>query len=213
MKNLIAPRIVASVVAITAVLSTTSAFAANDFFGLFGGSNGTLQEGRSVAVAPRSETELNREVAVTTRTTVADPTEARPGTITIDTANRYLYLSLAGGTAIRYDVGVGREGFEWAGTAKIARKAEWPGWTPPAAMLKRRPDLPRHMVGGIDNPLGARALYLYSGKGDTGYRIHGSNEPDTIGQAVSSGCIRMLNADVEDLYNRVGVGTQVTVLR
>ena len=152
-------------------------------------------------------------MATTTRTIVADPTGARPGTITIDTEHRTLYLSQAGGTAIRYDVGVGREGFEWAGTAKIARKAEWPGWTPPAAMLRRRPDLPRHMAGGIDNPLGARAMYLYSGKGDTGYRIHGSNEPDTIGQAVSSGCIRMLNADVEDLYNRVGVGTQVTVLR
>ena len=105
------------------------------------------------------------------------------------------------------------QGFEWSGTANIARKAEWPGWTPPAAMLKRRPDLPRHMTGGIDNPLGARAMYLFNGRGDTGYRIHGSNEPDTIGQAVSSGCIRMLNADVEDLYNRVKIGTQVTVLR
>ena len=94
----------------------------------------------------------------------------------------------------------------------MQRKAEWPGWTPPAEMLKRRPDLPLHMKGGIENPLGARAMYLYNGKGDTGFRIHGTNEPDTIGQAVSSGCIRMMNADVEDLYSRVKVGTKVSVL-
>ena len=131
----------------------------------------------------------------------------------IDSTERRLYYVMPDGKAMRYGVGVGRPGFDWAGTQTISRKQEWPTWTPPAQMLKRRPDLPRHMAGGIDNPLGARAMYLYSGKGDTGYRIHGSNEPDTIGQAVSSGCIRMLNADVEDLYNRVKVGTQVTVLR
>ena len=191
----------ASIVAIATVLTATSAYADNSFFGGMFANRSGLSEGRSVAVAPSSNPqELTREVPITTRTTVADATEAAPGAITIDTANRYLYLSMAGGQAMRYDVGVGREGFEWSGTAKIARKAEWPGWTPPAAMLKRRPDLPKHMAGGIDNPLGARAMYLYTGKGDTGYRIHGSNEPDTIGQAVSSGCIRMLNADVEDLY-------------
>ena len=207
-------RFIAPAVALATIFSATAALADNSgFLGLFGGNSG-LQEGRSVAVAPgRDPNELNRQTPTTTRSVVADPTEARPGAITIDTANRYLYLSMGNGQAMRYDVGVGREGFEWSGSAKIARKAEWPGWTPPAAMLKRRPDLPRHMVGGIDNPLGARAMYLYNGKGDTGYRIHGSNEPDTIGQAVSSGCIRMLNADVEDLYNRVKVGTQVTVLR
>ena len=207
-------RFVAPAVAVVTILSASTAFADNSgFLAMFGGNSG-LQEGRSVAVAPGSDpTELTREVPTTTRVVVADPTETRPGTITVDTANRYLYLSMAGGQAMRYDVGVGREGFEWSGTARIARKAEWPGWTPPAAMLKRRPDLPRHMAGGIDNPLGARALYLSNGSGDTGYRIHGSNEPDTIGQAVSSGCIRMLNADVEDLYRRVGVGTTVTVLR
>ena len=110
-------------------------------------------------------------------------------------------------------LGVGREGFEWSGNARIGRMAEWPAWTPPAAMLKRRPDLPRHMAGGLDNPLGARAMYLYSGYRDTMFRIHGSNEPWTIGQAVSSGCIRMLNADVEDLYSRVRVGSKVVVLR
>jgi lipoprotein-anchoring transpeptidase ErfK/SrfK len=157
--------------------------------------------------------DVGREPAQSTRTIVADPTGEAPGVITVDTGNRYLYLSQAGGRAIRYDVGVGREGFEWSGRAQIGRKAEWPGWTPPAAMLKRRPDLPRHMQGGIDNPLGARAMYLYSGKRDTMFRIHGSNEPGTIGQAVSSGCIRMLNADVEDLYNRVSIGTRVVVLR
>lgn len=207
-------RLIAPAAALVALMSTSVAFASNDgLFGMFGGASG-LTEGRSVAVAPgRDAKELAREMPSTTRTTVADPTEARPGSITIDTANRYLYLSQAGGTAIRYDVGVGREGFEWSGTARIGRKAEWPAWTPPAEMIKRRPDLPRHMSGGIENPLGARAMYLYSGNRDTMFRIHGSNEPDTIGQAVSSGCIRMLNADVSDLYGRVGVGTQVTVLR
>lgn len=157
--------------------------------------------------------EVGREYPSTTRSMVSDPTGEAPGTITVDTANRYLYLSQANGQAVRYDVGVGREGFEWSGRAAIGRKAEWPGWTPPESMLKRRPDLPRHMVGGIDNPLGARAMYLYSGNRDTMFRIHGSNEPWTIGQAVSSGCIRMLNADVEDLYDRVRVGTRVVVQR
>ena len=156
--------------------------------------------------------ELGREYPATTRALVPDPTEEAPGTITVDTANRYLYLSQSDGRAVRYDVGVGREGFEWRGRASIGRKAEWPGWTPPSAMVKRRPDLPRHMEGGLDNPLGARAMYLYSGNRDTLFRIHGSNEPWTIGQAVSSGCIRMLNDDVVDLYNRVRVGTKVVVV-
>ncbi|TDR94419.1 L,D-transpeptidase [Enterovirga rhinocerotis] len=132
-----------------------------------------------------------------------------PGTIIISTTERRLYLVLGGGQAMRYGVGVGRPGFDWAGTKTITRKAEWPTWTPPAQMLKRRPDLPRFMKGGPDNPMGARALYL----GSSLYRIHGSNEPDTIGQAVSSGCIRMLNDDVIDLYNRVRVGTRVVVQR
>ncbi|HYP58191.1 MAG TPA: L,D-transpeptidase [Beijerinckia sp.] len=156
-------------------------------------------------------TDLNRE-ALSTRVIVVDPTEQRPGTLTIDTKNRYLYLSMEGGKAMRYDIGVGREGFTWAGRAYIGRRAEWPGWTPPAAMLKRRPDLPRHMEGGIENPLGARAIYLYNRHRDTMYRIHGTNEPDTIGQAVSSGCIRLLNEDVIDLYGRIKVGAPVVVL-
>ena len=158
------------------------------------------------------DTGLAREYPTSTRVLVADPTEQSPGTITIDTTNRYLYLSIENGQAIRYDVGVGREGFEWSGLAKVGRKAEWPSWTPPAAMLKRRPDLPRHMAGGPDNPLGARAMYLYSGGRDTLYRIHGTSEPWTIGEAVSSGCIRMLNDDVVDLYNRVRVGAKVQVV-
>ena len=132
----------------------------------------------------------------------------RPGTIVIDTPRKFLFLVQPGGRALRYGIGVGRPGFEWAGVKRISRKAEWPGWTPPAAMLKRRPDLPRHMVGGEGNPLGARALYL----GSTMYRIHGTNEPATIGTNVSSGCIRMMNPDVIDLYGRVGVGARVVVL-
>ncbi|MCB8820464.1 L,D-transpeptidase [Microvirga rosea] len=132
----------------------------------------------------------------------------RPGTIIIDTPSRYLYLVQAGGRAIRYGIGVGRPGFEWAGRKTVSMKREWPDWRPPTEMLRRRPDLPKHMEGGPDNPLGARALYL----GSSLYRIHGTNEPHTIGQAVSSGCIRMLNQDVIDLYNRVPVGAPVIVI-
>ena len=131
------------------------------------------------------------------------------GTIVVSTSERRLYFVLGNGEAVRYGIGVGRPGFEWSGVKHVTAKREWPSWTPPAEMLKRRPDLPRHMAGGVENPLGARALYL----GGSLYRIHGSNEPDTIGQAVSSGCIRMLNDDVVDLYRRVSVGTKVVVLR
>ena len=131
-----------------------------------------------------------------------------PGTIVIDTNRRFLYLVLEGGKAKRYGVGVGRPGFEWAGTHTVTAKAEWPTWTPPEEMRQRQPDLPDAVDGGPDNPLGARALYL----GDTLYRIHGSNEPWSIGHAVSSGCIRMRNEDVIDLYDRVGVGTKVVVI-
>ena len=142
------------------------------------------------------------------RQTVAfDDPRYRPGSIVIRTPERALYYVLPDGEAIRYKVGVGREGFQWSGSSHIIAKKEWPSWTPPAQMLRRRPDLPRHMSGGIDNPLGARAMYL----GSTLYRIHGSNEPETIGQAVSSGCFRMTNEDVTDLYSRVSVGTPVVV--
>ena len=132
----------------------------------------------------------------------------RPGTIVIDTPNKFLYLVQNEGRALRYGIGVGRPGFTWAGVKTISAKREWPDWTPPAEMLVRRPDLPRHMEGGPQNPLGARAMYL----GSSLYRIHGSNEPWTIGTNVSSGCIRMRNDDVIDLYGRVNVGTRVIVL-
>jgi lipoprotein-anchoring transpeptidase ErfK/SrfK len=130
------------------------------------------------------------------------------GTIVIDTANTYLYLVLGNGQAMRYGVGVGREGFTWAGAERVSRMKEWPDWYPPAEMIERQPYLPRMMAGGETNPLGARALYL----GKTVYRIHGTNQPSTIGKYVSSGCIRLTNDDIQDLYSRVQVGTRVVVL-
>ncbi|HMF06383.1 MAG TPA: L,D-transpeptidase [Methylocella sp.] len=157
------------------------------------------------------QTDIQRSVAPT-RTLVDDPTGARAGTITIDTKNCYLYLSMEHGKAMRYTVGVGREGFAWSGKAHIGRRAEWPAWTPPAVMRLRRPELPAYMEGGLANPLGSRALYLYNGHGDMGFRIHGTNEPGTVGRHVSSGCVRLLNDDVVDLYSRVKVGTPVVVL-
>ncbi|EJW13407.1 ErfK/YbiS/YcfS/YnhG [Rhodovulum sp. PH10] len=142
------------------------------------------------------------------RRTVDYTTDAPAGTVIVDTPNTYLYFVLGNGRAVRYGIGVGREGFAWSGTQAISRKAEWPDWTPPTEMLRRQPYLPRFMAGGPHNPMGARALYL----GDTVYRIHGTNAPETIGRRVSSGCIRMVNDDVIDLYRRVGVGTRVIVL-
>ena len=136
------------------------------------------------------------------------PTAEAPGTIIIDTPNTYLYFVLGGGKAIRYGVGVGREGFTWSGVKTIERKSEWPDWLPPADMLARQPYLPRFVAGGPGNPLGARAMYLSGSV----YRIHGTNKPSSIGQHVSSGCIRMLNDDVIDLYARARVGTKVIVL-
>jgi lipoprotein-anchoring transpeptidase ErfK/SrfK len=132
-----------------------------------------------------------------------------PGTIVVSTSQRRLWYVLGSGQAVQYGIGVGRPGFTWSGTHSITMKREWPDWRPPSAMLKRRPDLPRYMKGGPDNPLGARAMYI----GSTIYRIHGSNEPETIGEAVSSGCIRMTNEDVVDLYSRAKVGARVVVLR
>jgi lipoprotein-anchoring transpeptidase ErfK/SrfK len=131
-----------------------------------------------------------------------------PGTLVVDTPDKFLFLVEPNGKALRYGIGVGRPGFTWSGVKRISRKAEWPDWTPPAEMVLRRPDLPRHMAGGPGNPLGARALYL----GSSLYRIHGTNEPSTIGHNVSSGCIRMMNEDVIDLYDRVPVGSKVIVL-
>jgi lipoprotein-anchoring transpeptidase ErfK/SrfK len=135
-------------------------------------------------------------------------TKEPAGTIIIDTANTYLYLVLGNGKALRYGIGVGREGFTWSGTERISRMSEWPDWNPPSEMIDRQPYLPRFMAGGPGNPLGARALYL----GKTLYRIHGTNQPSTIGTFVSSGCIRLINEDIEDLFGRVQVGTRVVVL-
>jgi lipoprotein-anchoring transpeptidase ErfK/SrfK len=149
----------------------------------------------------------NRRGSAIPKEIVSYATKYKPGTIVVETSERRLYLVLDDGKALKYGIGVGRDGFRWSGQHKITRKAEWPGWTPPAQMRKRVPDLPAYMPGGPDNPLGARALYI----GSTLYRIHGTSEPWTIGQAVSSGCIRLTNEDVTDLYERVRVGALVVV--
>ncbi len=167
---------------------TAGSASAQDFFsGFFGGGSGS---------------------GPVPRTLVQFEGNYKPGSIIVDTKQRRLYLVLGNGQALRYGIGVGRDGFRWGGVHRVTAKKEWPAWTPPSQMLARRPDLPRHMEGGPENPLGARALYL----GSTLYRIHGSNEPETIGQAVSSGCFRMVNDDVIDLYNRVSVGASVYVI-
>lgn len=142
------------------------------------------------------------------RQIVAYKTNQKAGTIIVNTGEKHLYLVLGDGKALRYGIGTARSGFEWSGTHKVSNKREWPGWTPPAEMRRRQPNLPDYMPGGINNPLGARAIYI----GSTLYRIHGTNEPWTIGQDVSSGCIRMVNDDVEDLYARVKIGAKVIVL-
>lgn len=158
--------------------------------------------------APSDEQDVVEMPARFRRQTVSYATREAPGTIIIDTPNTYLYYILGNGQAVRYGIGVGREGFTWSGTQSVTRKAEWPDWTPPPEMIARQPYLPRHMAGGPGNPLGARAMYL----GGTIYRIHGTNAPETIGRHVSSGCIRMTNEDVTDLYSRVSVGAKVIVL-
>jgi len=142
------------------------------------------------------------------RQVVDYPSRDAPGTIVIDTPHTYLYYVLGGGRAMRYGIGVGREGFTWSGVRNVVRKAEWPDWYPPPEMVARQPYLPRMTAGGPGNPLGARAMYI----GGTEYRIHGTNDPTTIGKHVSSGCIRLTNEDVEDLYNRVQIGAKVVVL-
>jgi lipoprotein-anchoring transpeptidase ErfK/SrfK len=169
----------------------------------------TISAGTAPAFANAMDSQLQPVASPIPRETVSFNGNEAPGTIIIRTSERRLYYVLPDHQALRYGVGVGRPGFTWAGASHIAYKREWPDWTPPAQMLRRRPDLPRHMAGGIDNPLGARAMYIAG----TLYRIHGSNEPDTIGQAVSSGCIRMTNDDVVDLYSRARVGARVIVTR
>ena len=156
-------------------------------------------------------TDKDVDTKATTHHEVADPTHRPAGTLTISTKDRKMWLSEDGGQAVEYRIAVGRQGFSWKGAAEIGRKAYWPGWTPPPEMIARQSDLPPHVDGGPSNPLGARALYLFQDKKDTLFRIHGTNEPKSIGKAVSSGCIRMLNADVIDLYGRVAKGTKVVV--
>lgn len=142
-------------------------------------------------------------------------TDEKPGTIIVDTKSKYLYLVMPEGRAMRYGIGVGREGFEWKGAARVAMKREWPVWTPPSEMIARQPELEKWRKGqppGLTNPLGARALYLFNKDGDTGYRLHGTPEWSSIGKAMSSGCIRLINQDIIDLYNRAEVGAKVVVL-
>jgi lipoprotein-anchoring transpeptidase ErfK/SrfK len=156
---------------------------------------------------PKVATSKGRKGSAIKREIVSYQGKYKPGTVIVETSERRLYFVLGDGKAVKYGVGVGRDGFRWSGQHRITRKAEWPGWTPPPQMRKRVPDLPAYMPGGPENPLGARALYI----GSTLYRVHGTSEPWTIGQAVSSGCIRLANEDVIDLYDRVKVGALVVV--
>ncbi|MCF2525085.1 L,D-transpeptidase [Bradyrhizobium sp. G127] len=177
--------------------------------GLLGGATHASAQGREMNIGDQpgyipDDEEISPEYK---RTAVFYRTTEPPGTIVISTSERFLYLIQGGGRALRYGIGVGREGFQWQGLQKISRKQEWPDWTPPPEMIARQPYLPRFMAGGPGNPMGARALYL----GGTVYRIHGTNQPQTIGSAVSSGCFRLVNADVTDLYERVPVGTKVII--
>jgi lipoprotein-anchoring transpeptidase ErfK/SrfK len=188
-------RVCAGLLLAAFLLAPASAFAGisgpDDGGSIYKSSNGNVYQAPSI---PRTE--------------VNYPNNHKPGTVVVNTQERRLYLVLDQRRALRYGIGVGRDGFRWGGTHTVTMKREWPDWSPPPQMLRREPDLPRWMPGGLDNPLGARALYL----GSTIYRIHGSNEPETIGQAVSSGCFRMTNDDVTDLYERVKLGAKVIVL-
>jgi lipoprotein-anchoring transpeptidase ErfK/SrfK len=167
------------------------------------------EQPQAVQPAPSDEPEATFELPARFRRQIVNyPSREAAGTIIIDTPNTYLYYVMGGGQAIRYGIGVGRDGFTWSGVQTITKKAEWPDWTPPPEMIARQPYLPRHMAGGPGNPLGARAMYL----GGTVYRIHGTNAPQSIGTHVSSGCIRLTNQDVTDLYSRANVGTKVIVL-
>lgn len=182
------------------LLSVTSAMPASAAL-VYDRTTGTFVDEAELAPRPRAgQSVIRKEI-------VDYETSHKPGTLVIETDERRLYLVLEDGKAMKYGIGVGRDGFTWSGTHHITRKAEWPGWTPPPAMRKRVPDLPAFMEGGPDNPLGARALYI----GSTLYRVHGTSEPWSIGQAVSSGCIRLTNEDVADLYERVDVGAKIVV--
>jgi lipoprotein-anchoring transpeptidase ErfK/SrfK len=188
--------------------ATFTAAASANPLDLFAPDRQSSTDTRALAYAHEDQDQGFEQPSRFKRQVVGYPTREAPGTIIIDTPNTYLYLVLGNGRALRYGIGVGREGFAWAGVQTISKKAEWPDWTPPPEMLARQPYLPRFMAGGPGNPLGARAMYL----GGTEYRIHGTNAPDTIGTRVSSGCIRLVNEDVMDLYGRVNVGAKVIVL-
>ena len=168
---------------------------------------GPIRDREWLALAPKAS--VDPAIA---RAEIDYPSTEKPGTIIVSTEERRLYFIQAGGRAIRYPVSVGKEGASWSGTANVDRKLEWPAWNPPKEMIARKPELPSHLEGGPLNPIGARALYLAQGKKDTLFRIHGTNEPEKIGQSVSSGCIRMLNEDAMELYNLVPIGTKVIVL-
>jgi lipoprotein-anchoring transpeptidase ErfK/SrfK len=196
---------VATLVAASAIsITAASADPFNPFEALFG----PHREAVTAPAYANPQEDAKELRADLQRQVVNYRTSEAPGTIIIDTPNTYLYLVMPGGKAMRYGIGVGREGFTWAGTKTIERKAEWPDWTPPPEMIHRQPYLPRFVAGGPSNPLGARAMYLSGSV----YRIHGTNAPETIGGFVSSGCIRLLNEDVIDLYNRAHVGAKVVVL-
>ena len=211
MNNFARLQAVAAIVAATVLSTGASANpfeAINPFEALFGRQLQQPQlppQATAYANPNDEEGELRAELR---RQIVNYPSNEAPGTIIVDTPNTYLYLVLGGGKAMRYGIGVGREGFTWSGVKTIERKAEWPDWTPPPEMIQRQPYLPRFVAGGASNPLGARAMYLSGSV----YRIHGTNAPSTIGGRVSSGCIRMVNEDVIDLYNRAHVGSKVIVL-
>jgi lipoprotein-anchoring transpeptidase ErfK/SrfK len=197
-------RSAAAVVVIAAASSLATSASASPFLPF-----GQPNQPAPMMQAPVDESDDTAELPARFKRQVVDyRTSELPGTIVIDTPNTYLYLVLPNGRAWRYGIGVGREGFTWSGTQNVTRKAEWPDWTPPPEMIERQPYLPRFMAGGPGNPLGARAMYL----GGSVYRIHGTNDPSTIGHRVSSGCIRLTNDDVSDLYSRVNVGTKVVVL-
>jgi lipoprotein-anchoring transpeptidase ErfK/SrfK len=205
--NIISKISTVTAVAAIMVAATVSAASANPFEELFNGQS-QRQGVRAPAYAPTDEDTAGPTRANLRRQMVDYRTSEAPGTIIIDTPNTYLYFVMGNGKAMRYGIGVGREGFTWSGTQTISRKQEWPDWTPPEEMLQRQPYLPRFMAGGPGNPMGARAMYL----GSTVYRIHGTNAPGTIGTRVSSGCIRLTNEDVSDLFSRVHVGTKVIVM-
>jgi lipoprotein-anchoring transpeptidase ErfK/SrfK len=201
----------ASIAALIAAAALTTPASAQSLFSFLAPHQQAAPAPQAIAPAPVAEDDAAMDEAMDPRLqrqVVAYPTREAPGTIIVDTPHTFLYLVLGDGKAMRYGIGVGREGFTWSGVHPIARKAEWPDWYPPAEMIKRQPYLPRMVAGGPGNPLGARAMYIAG----TDYRIHGTNDPSSIGKFMSSGCIRLTNPDVEDLFSRVKVGAKVIVL-